>query len=206
MTSSTRPPLAIPTGRSGFRVRASWRLAAFALLVVLGADATASAQDGSPAVERRVRAEGYGFAGQSWLSQKVCPEIVGCPDPFWGDRQPLLNFGGGVEVHLTKGIGLSTDAQLVERFEPFGAGAGLLFSLNGTYVMDAGPSVHPRLSPFVTAGYTAGGFGSGHAVNVGAGIKVWGNRRAALRVETRGHLWTNNRVLDLRIGFSVRPR
>jgi len=124
-----------------------------------------------------------------------------------GDRSGVLQFGGGGEGRIYKGLSAGAEIGYLHPTKSFKDGFGLL-STNGTYrFWKAWPS--QKLVPFVTAGYSLA-FRDGHAnlANFGGGVDYWFRDRAALRLEVRDHIWPGaehedptSHILMFRVGI-----
>ncbi|OFV95063.1 MAG: hypothetical protein A3H28_17080 [Acidobacteria bacterium RIFCSPLOWO2_02_FULL_61_28] len=105
-----------------------------------------------------------------------------------GNRAGVLQFGGGGQGRIYKGLGAGAEIGYVHPTESFGDGFGL-FSTNGFYHFWTGRSSQ-KVVPFLTGGYSLA-FRDGHANlgNFGGGVDYWFRDRAALRLEVRDHVW-----------------
>jgi len=123
-----------------------------------------------------------------------------------GERAGVLQFGGGGEGRLYKGLSAGAELGYVHPGESFRNGFGLL-STNGTYrFWNAWPS--QKVVPFVTAGYSlAFRNGTANLANFGGGVDYWFRQRAALRLEVRDHIWPGesgiptSHILMFRVGL-----
>lgn len=108
-----------------------------------------------------------------------------------------LQFGGGGEAVLAKGIGVGAEIGIVGTRQYFGDTALGVFSPNGYYHFNRRREA--RTDPFVTGGYSLL-FRSGHSnfANFGGGLNYWFHHRLGARLEIRdqlnttgtiGHLW-----------------
>ena len=123
-----------------------------------------------------------------------------------GERAGVLQFGGGGEGRIYKGLSAGAELGYVHPGESFREGFGLL-STNGTYrFWNAWPS--QKVVPFVTAGYSlAFRDGTANLANFGGGLDYWFRQRAALRLEARDHIWPGkngiptSHILMFRVGL-----
>lgn len=123
-----------------------------------------------------------------------------------GERAGVLEFGGGGEGRLYKGLSAGAELGYVHPGESFRDGFGLL-STNGTYRFWTG-SPSQKVVPFLTAGYSlAFRDGTANLANFGGGVDYWFRPRAALRLEARDHIWpskdgiSTSHVLMFRVGL-----
>jgi hypothetical protein len=174
----------------------------FAALLLCGA--SARAQDAASPQRGGAKTQAYVFGGPGWLSQQACEDPY-CQVTTWIGPQAIARLGGGMDLHVGKGIGVSGEAVYFQRLERHPEGFGYALSLNGTYFMNDAASVGSGPVPFITGGFTFGTF-YGPAFNVGGGVNLWGRRRVGLRLETRAHWWEYERIFELRVGINVRPR
>lgn len=120
-----------------------------------------------------------------------------------GYTSAMLNAGGGVDAHLTHGVGANIELSALWPDNSPSSVVGLV-SLGPTYRI---PLRHEkRIEPFVAAGYTLL-FRSGHA-NLGyfgGGINYWAWKRAGFRLEFRDHIHSGPVQYWLfRFGFAFR--
>ena len=123
-----------------------------------------------------------------------------------GERAGVLQFGGGGEGRIYKGLSAGAELGYVHPGESFREGFGLL-STNGTYrFWNAWPA--QKVVPFLTAGYSlAFRDGTANLANFGGGLDYWFRPRAALRLEARDHIWPGkdgiptSHILMFRVGI-----
>ncbi len=122
-----------------------------------------------------------------------------------GERAGVLEFGGGGEGRIYKGLSAGAELGYVHPGESFRNGFGLL-STNGAYRFWTRPS--QKVVPFLTAGYSlAFRDGTANLANFGGGVDYWFQDRAALRLEARDHIWPGENgiptahVLTFRVGI-----
>ena len=97
-----------------------------------------------------------------------------------------LQFGGGAEANLYKGLGIGLEIGYFSPMEAFGDGIGI-FSVNGQYIF--GLENPRRFKPFVTGGYSlAFRSSTANAMNFGGGIHYWLSNRLGLRLEIRDYI------------------
>jgi hypothetical protein len=101
-----------------------------------------------------------------------------------GSHMGTAHFGGGGDVRIYKGFGIGAELGYLTPWKDFSAGIGI-FSANGSYQFLSSS----KLSPFVTAGYSAG-IREGHMnlMNFGGGINWWMRDGLGLRLEFRDHV------------------
>jgi hypothetical protein len=108
--------------------------------------------------------------------------------PGRGETITSLHFGGDADILLFKGAGINTELGVMGPLEDFSRRLGM-FSANGIYHFTTS-GLSPRLSPFVTSGFTLA-FKEGdtrNLFNVGAGVNYWAATRVGLRFEFRDHM------------------
>lgn len=162
---------------------------------------TVAAQDVSKSDRPIVVGQGFAFGGPGWLSQKACDDPL-CQSTFWTAQEALLRLGGGVDLHLFRGLGATVDVAYLQKATEAEGGA-LTVSLNGTYFLRESKTSRPGPVPFLTAGYTGGNLLT-QGVNAGAGVIVWGRQRVGLRIEARTHWSRFYRIVDVNLGVNVR--
>lgn len=187
--------------QTSFRRSAAWHALVAVVLVVACGEIPLFAQDASQTGRAGVSAQGFAVGGPGWLSQKACDDPL-CQSTFWTNQEALLRFGGGVDLHVFKGLGATADVMYLQKAVD-AEGSALTVSLNGTYFLNDLDGLRSGLVPFVTAGYTGGNL-LRRGVNVGAGAMVWGRQRAGLRVEARAHWGQFYRIVDINVGVNVR--
>ena len=108
-----------------------------------------------------------------------------------GERSGVLQFGGGGEGRIYKGLGVGAEIGYLHPTASFTDGFGLL-STNGSYRFWTNSSSQ-KLVPFVTGGYSLC-FRSGTAnlANFAGGVDYWLRPNVALRLEARDHIWPGN--------------
>ena len=117
-----------------------------------------------------------------------------------------LQFGGGGEYVIKKGVGVGAELSVVGARQSFGDSAMGLFSPNGFYHFVHGQDI--KADPFVTGGYTLL-FRSYHAnlANFGGGMNYWLARRVGVRLELRDQLNTTGTIAHfwgVRFGVAFR--
>jgi hypothetical protein len=121
----------------------------------------------------------------------------------WGSGM-TLQAGGGVDVHLAKGIGANVEASALGPKDDLLSTVGLI-SLGGTYRFRHDGDV--RVQPFAAGGYSMM-FRSGHAnlYYFGAGITWWAARHVGLRAEFRDNVYPSPAVhyVGFRFGIAFR--
>ncbi len=128
-----------------------------------------------------------------------------------GQRPSAMEYGGGFEALVYKGLALGADAGRlhVDAAKYSAAGELFLLSLNGAYHCGARRS-GARVLPFLTWGGGPGwslrqGGGSGFTLNLGGGVQYWFNPRIGLRLEARETLVSSHfHHLGFRIGAVFR--
>ena len=148
---------------------------------------------------------GIGRAQESAVPRATVHTYFGGGGVFsGGEGTRITEFGGGGEGRIYKGLGAGVDIGYLYPRQGFKDGFGL-FSTNGYYHFDNGSST-PKVTPFVTAGYSLA-FRGEHAnlANFGGGVDFRIMRRGALRLEVRDHLWPesgpNTHFLSFRVGL-----
>ncbi|MBI2818482.1 MAG: hypothetical protein HYX73_00750 [Acidobacteria bacterium] len=125
-----------------------------------------------------------------------------------GEVTRTLQFGGGGEARIYKGLGAGADVGYLFHPPSFKDGFGL-FSANGSYHFETSGS-QQKVVPFVTSGYSlAFRSGTANLYNFGGGIDYWFSERAGLRLEARDHVWPGNgdptgHFVSFRIGLLAR--
>jgi hypothetical protein len=116
-----------------------------------------------------------------------------------------VHLGGGGEYLVGGVVGVGGEIGYLAPTQAWGDGIGVL-SANGSYhFRGAG-----KLVPYLTAGYSRlfDGEGAVNALNVGGGANYWFAPRAALRVELRDHIHsedgTTGHFWGVRFGVSFR--
>ena len=125
-----------------------------------------------------------------------------------GEATRTLQFGGGGEARIYKGLGAGADVGYL--FHPSSLKEGFgLFSANGSYHFETIGS-QQKVVPFVTSGYSlAFRSGTANLYNFGGGIDYWFSNKAGLRLEARDHVWPGNgdptgHFVSFRIGLLAR--
>ncbi|HEY8460513.1 MAG TPA: hypothetical protein VIM99_09050 [Blastocatellia bacterium] len=113
-----------------------------------------------------------------------------------------LNFGGGGEGLVYKGLGVGGEVGYLSPIERLSEGIGL-FSINGSYNFRRSE----RVSPFLTGGPAlALGRGANSALmNLGGGLHWWFKDRIGLRFEVRDHFTPESgasHAISFRIGLA----
>ena len=159
-------------------------LAACLLLVIL-------VSIGAPAQEKTIQktGQGYAFVGLGAVNAEA----------------GTLQFGGGAEANLHKGLGFGLEIGYFSAMEAISEGIGV-FSVDGQYTF--GLENSRKIKPFVSGGYSLA-FRSGtvNAVNFGGGIHYWFRDRLGLRLEFRDYLSPEMTDLHLwqgRVGLEFR--
>ena len=157
------------------------RMAGWLALMLLSVPAFSGAQ-----VADDLRRQGYVFAA---------------PGTFISEGATTLEYGGGMQWLVYRGLGLGFDASLMGFAECFSCRMAL-GSLDASYhfVPSSG-----RLVPFVLGG--VGGIvfadGGGGLVSVGGGINYWFENGMALRLEVRDRFEGSGvQNLGVRIGVT----
>ncbi len=128
------------------------------------------------------------------------------PGTLAPETESTIQFGGGAEWLVHKGLGFGVDGGYMTLPGCFSCGLGML-SLDASY------HFFPRdesgkVVPFVTGGYTlAFREGTANLLNFGGGLNYWFNDGLGLRVEFRDHLYPgywDGHLLSFRIGLSIR--
>jgi len=117
-----------------------------------------------------------------------------------------LQFGGGGEAVLWKGIGVGAELGVLGARQDFRDSAMGVFSPNGYYHFNHRRKA--RADPYLTGGYTLL-FRSGHAnlANFGGGINYWFLSRLGANVEVRDQLNTTGTIghfWGVRFGLAFR--
>jgi hypothetical protein len=128
-----------------------------------------------------------------------------------GQRPAAMEFGGGGEVLVHKGLAIGADiGRLHVDAAKYSIASNLvLLSVNGAYHFGARKQ-GAKVVPFVTWGGGRGwslrqGGGSGSTINLGGGIQYWFQKRMALRLEVRDTFISENfHHLGLRLGLAFR--
>lgn len=119
----------------------------------------------------------------------------------------IWHIGGGYEWLLARTFGASAGAGvMIAGVE--GADWGFPVSANASYYFREAPVAQRALVPFISAGYTRGGFTrSSNMFNIGAGFNQWTQGWSGFRFEVRYHASDEtapngrNWFLDFRLGF-----
>jgi len=123
-----------------------------------------------------------------------------------GGNTAALHVGGSIDQTFPNGwVGYMLEGGFVGPFDNLHGGAGLLsFDYMPSWLIGKPhrPSKFPLLCPFATVGYTQL-FGTGNAVNYGAGIDWRLNGKFALRLEGRDYMgfMPHEHIAAFRIGF-----
>lgn len=146
---------------------------------------------GAPAQEKIKQSNGQGYAFVGVGAANI--------------EATTLQFGGGAEANLYKGLGLGLEIGYFSATEAIGEGVGI-FSVNGQYTF--GLQNPRKVKPFVTGGYSlAFRQGTVNAINFGGGIHYWFRDRLGLRLEFRDYLspeMTDVHLWQGRIGIEFR--
>ena len=119
--------------------------------------------------------------------------------PFTSANPPgLMTFGGGMDALTRNGAGASLEAGLI----------GLKDLWTGQVTVNA--MYEKRLDranarPFISGGLSL--FGAAQAINVGAGVNIWGHGRAALRLDIRDYVMPaagGMQAIAFRVGMTFR--
>jgi len=104
-----------------------------------------------------------------------------------------LQFGGGGEAVLWRGVGIGAEISALGTTQYFGDTVVGVLSPNGYYHFQHGKDI--KFDPFVTGGYSLL-FRSGHAnfANFGGGLTYWFHRRLGARLEIRDQLNTTGTI------------
>jgi hypothetical protein len=114
-------------------------------------------------------AEAFAYGGPI-----VFPSATGSGNPA-----ALISVGGGLEALTRSGVGASVEAGLIGVPQLW----AMQLSVNAIYEK----RIQDRaVRPFVSGGLSP--FGSGAAINFGAGLNIWGHERTALRLEVRDYV------------------
>jgi hypothetical protein len=117
-----------------------------------------------------------------------------------------LQFGGGGEYVIVKGIGVGAELGVVGVRQYFGDTAKGVFSPNGYYHFVHRQDI--KTDPFVTGGYTLMfRFGHANLANFGGGMNYWFHRRLGARLEVRDQLNTTGTIghfWGVRFGLAFR--
>jgi hypothetical protein len=119
----------------------------------------------------------------------------------------IWHIGGGYEWLVARTFALSAGAGvMIAGVE--GADWAFPVSTNGSYYFREAPVVQRALVPFISAGYTRGGFShSSNMFNIGAGFNQWTQGWSGFRFEVRHHISDErgpngrNWFVDFRLGF-----
>jgi hypothetical protein len=119
----------------------------------------------------------------------------------------IWHIGGGYEWLVARTFALSAGAGvMIAGVE--GADWGFPVSTNGSYYFREAPVAQRALVPFISAGYTRGGFShSSNMFNIGAGFNQWTQGWSGFRFEVRHHISDErgpngrNWFVDFRLGF-----
>ena len=128
--------------------------------------------------------------------------VFAAPGAFIPEGATTLEFGGGMQWLVYRGLGLGFDASLVRSAECFDCGGLALGSLDASYhfVPSSG-----RLVPFVLGGIGGVALDGGGAalVSAGGGINYWFENGMALRLEARDRFdGSGAHLFGVRIGIT----
>jgi hypothetical protein len=119
-----------------------------------------------------------------------------------GNSNVLLNFGGGGEGIVAKGLGVGGELGYLTNAGSAGNGFGLA-SANLSYHFNRSQ----KLVPFVTGGasvaFRSGAIGGG---NIGGGVQYWVRDNVGLRFEVRDFIFSSDspNTYVFRVGLSFR--
>jgi hypothetical protein len=128
------------------------------------------------------------------------------------ERTAIWELGAGYEWLLIRSLGLRADAAVaVAGVE--GLDFAFPLTLNASYYLRRAPVAQRLWTPFITGGYTRGGFSrSSNMLNFGGGLNVWTPGCCGFRFELLHHRNTcgagdagcrKDWYLDARLGFVV---
>ncbi|HKX33210.1 MAG TPA: hypothetical protein VJ302_36370 [Blastocatellia bacterium] len=103
-----------------------------------------------------------------------------------GGASAQLQFGGGVDALVYKGVGLGAEIGYNGRLQSLRNGFGI-FSVNGSYHFEKDPQAG-KFDPFVTGGYSRFFSGSANALNFGVGTNYWFTKKTGMRLEFRDNV------------------
>jgi hypothetical protein len=122
-----------------------------------------------------------------------------------GGAASTIQFGGGGEFNLYKGLGIGLDLGYMNPIEAMSSGVGV-FSANGLYSFSRNGGT--KLVPFITGGYSLLFRGDVlNAVNFGGGLNYWFSDKAGLRFEFRDYVQPQHwdaHFIQGRIGINIR--
>jgi hypothetical protein len=104
---------------------------------------------------------------------------------MFGSTMTMLNAGGGVDAHITHGLGANVELSALWPAD-YPSGVVGLVSAGPTYRI---PLRHERIEPFVAGGYSLM-FRGGHANlgYLGGGVNYWAWKKVGFRLEFRDHI------------------
>lgn len=124
-----------------------------------------------------------------------------------GGSQATVQFGGGIDAILAKGLALNLELGGLGPTDNFGRGLLGVFSPGAAYYFTR--KAERRWEPFVNGGYTLM-FRNGreNLFYLGGGTNLWVSRRVGLRMEFRDQVSTHYRTAihfwGLRFGAAFR--
>jgi hypothetical protein len=153
----------------------------------------------------------WGQAEQKYYGHGYAYTAPGFGNYRSGQRPSAMEFGGGGEVLVHKGLTIGADiGRLHVDAAKYSIESNLiLLSVNGAYHFGARKS-GAKVVPFITWGGGYGwerrqGGGSGTTVNLGGGVQYWFQKRMALRLEVRDTFLSENfHHLGFRVGLAFR--
>ena len=151
-----------------------------------------------------------GEAGQGnrrhWAYGFMSPGFTNDPE-----KTALWELGAGYEWLVARSLGIRGDAAvMVAGVE--GMDFGFPLTLNAAYYLRQAPIGQRQFTPFITGGYTRGGFStSSNMFNIGAGLNQWTTGCCGFRFEILHHVkhcgsgstCRRDWYLDARLGFVV---
>jgi hypothetical protein len=181
------------------------RTLAGAVLALLLVSVPAVAQDQpapSAPVVTSAQAAGTGEIRDNWAFGYMSPGYTNDPK-----KVATWHVGGGYEWlfagHAGLSLGLGLGAAAVEGFE-----WNVPVDVTGSFYFGQAPVGERSLIPFISAGYTRGGFSkTSNMLNIGAGFNQWTQGWSGFRFEVRHHISDErgpngrNWFLDVRFGF-----
>jgi hypothetical protein len=120
---------------------------------------------------------------RQWVYGFMSPGITNDPK-----TTAVWHIGGGYEALFTRNLAVDIGAgAAVAGVE--GGEWGFPASIDGSYYFRQSRSAERSVTPYVSAGYTRGGFSrSVHMFNVGFGFNQWTQTRGGFRFEVRPHV------------------
>ena len=176
-----------------------------AMVSVLISALAAEAQPVGSSSPGRNTLSGYVFAGPALDFNDICETLdanrLGCLRPAVR-VDTLWHLGAGVDYRFFESFGVLAEVSTIGSRD---GGTGIL-SVNGAYHFRDTPAAGRALVPFVTGGYSLVQGAITNLFNLGGGVDYWTPGSLGLRLETRSYLSEDQRVLDFRVGISVRRR